>query len=334
MSMRSDRPSRGYSIFHATGLPSVIGPSATTNVLIKKQLPARGVVSSNPKRVERLIQRCVTGGLLVDVTEHTNAGWGVIIYTAFFEDVEIFIAGVPMGAAGSGFAFFEMYAAGAQAIIRYGSNDRKVSVEDLRTIVLVDKADNLVGLPLGSGVSATPDRVIRASKDLVRLLEERVKLHDLPLTRMICHNVEDYHAYNFSEFFETEDEIQAQIERIECGGDCWDMETAALFWRAEQFGLHAATVLQNLLKKPGTSPYEGEHGKMSLEMEHTFYQVIFEVLSAFSPHNEEHDESETTASFQESYLRANRYRASNDEVGVEEPTSSCEIESEKNNPDT
>jgi hypothetical protein len=38
-----------------------------------------------------------------------------------------------------------------------------------------------------------------------------------------------------------------------------------------------------LVKKPGTRLYEGEHGKVSLAMELTFYLVIFETLLRFSP---------------------------------------------------
>jgi hypothetical protein len=107
---------RGYSQLAHNGNASIKGPSIHTNVLIKKTLPARGVVSSNPKRVERLLTRASEEGLLTNVQEHTNVGWGVTISTATFSGISIFVAGVPMGAAGSGFAFFEMFAAGAQAV--------------------------------------------------------------------------------------------------------------------------------------------------------------------------------------------------------------------------
>ena len=108
---------RGYSVIPINGKPLVNGPSTHTNVIIKKPLPARGVVSSNPKRVEHLLQNAKENQLLTDIETHTNVGWGVTIYTAVYKnDVEIFIAGVPMGSAGSGFAFFEMFAAGAQAV--------------------------------------------------------------------------------------------------------------------------------------------------------------------------------------------------------------------------
>jgi uridine phosphorylase len=191
----------------------------------------------------------------------------------------MFLAAVPMGSAGSGVAFFEMFAAGAQAIIRYGSNDRSVQFEDLRDIVVVDEADNLTGF-------GKPDGPIPASSQLVSLLSQCGQEKGCKTQTMICHNVEDYYAYNFSEFFVNQERaIQENIQELEADTDrkhCADMESAALFWRASQFGCHAASVLQNLIKKPGTSPYEGEHGKVSLAMEQTFYQVIFNALSQFS----------------------------------------------------
>jgi purine-nucleoside phosphorylase len=300
---------RGYSTFPPSEAPRVRGASTHCNVIIKKRLPARGIVSSNPKRLERLLQQ--SGHLLSDLKEHTNAGWGILIYTARYENVDMFLAAVPMGSAGSGFAFFEMFAAGAQAIIRYGSNDRSVQFEDLRDIVVVDEADNLTGF-------GKPDGPIPASSQLVSLLTECGQEKDCKTQTMVCHNVEDYHAYNFSELFvEEESAIQENIHQLEADSDrkhCADMETAALFWRASQFGGHASTVLQNLLKKPGTSPYEGEHGKISLAMEHTFYQVIFNALSRFSPKQVE----ETTLE-PNKIRRAYRRHTSNDFIGHEEP---------------
>lgn len=107
---------RGYSHFSSPSEACVKGASTHTNVLIKKTLPARGVASSNPKRVERLLHCAVEDGLFTNVKEHTNVGWGVTIHTVTYKNVDMFVAGVPMGAAGSGFAFFEMFAAGAQVV--------------------------------------------------------------------------------------------------------------------------------------------------------------------------------------------------------------------------
>jgi uridine phosphorylase len=220
------------------------------------------------------------------------------------------LAAVPMGSAGSGFAFFEMFAAGAQAIIRYGSNDRSVQFEDLRDIVVVDEADNLTGF-------GKPNGPIPASPQLVSLLTKCGQEKGCQTQTMVCHNVEDYHAYNFSGFFVDEEcAIQENIQELEADTDrkhCADMETAALFWRASQFGGHAATVLQNLLKKPGISPYEGEHGKVSLAVEQTFYQVVFDALSRFSPKQVEEATTEPRK-----IKRAYRRHASNDYIGHEE----------------
>lgn len=210
-------------------------------------------------------------------------------------------------------------------IIRYGSNDRKVTIDNLRELVLVDKADNVAGLCRAGGSSEVAnDTIISASKDLVARVAETAEVHGLSYSTMICHNVEDYHAYNFTDFFDTHDTIQGQIDALESdsrGGaqsqqaHCWDMETAALFWRAKQFGRHAATMLQNLLKNPGTSPYEGEHGKISLEMESTFYEVIFDTLCAFSPQNLPEPAPED---YPIPTHRSLRHKASLDMIGADE----------------
>ena len=68
----------------------------------------------------------------------------------------------------------------------------------------------------------------------------------------------------------------------------WSWITAALSWRAQQFGMHSATLLQNLIKKPGMSPYDGEHGKIALEMEERIYEVLLESLYAFKPQRVHH----------------------------------------------
>lgn len=49
-----------------------------------------------------------------------------------------------MGAGGSGFAFLELFAAGAQRVIRYGSNDRPSPLS--HEALLVSYADGLHAL--------------------------------------------------------------------------------------------------------------------------------------------------------------------------------------------
>ena len=261
-------------------------PSCATNVLIKEPLPARGIVSSNPKRVERLLERAQRDGLLTSVQQHTDAGWGVVIYTASYLHIPLFVASVPMGSAGAGVAFFEMYAAGALAIVRCGSNDRGTTTEMLHDVVIVDMVDNIIGMAADACLDHHSDgtTTIPASTTLVSALEACSKKSACPVKRMSCHNVEDYHAFNFPHFFYNAGGISARIASLEAKHKdgtlhCWDMETGALFLRAQQFGAHAATVLQCLIKMPGYSPYEGEHGIISLAMESTFYGIVLDSLA-------------------------------------------------------
>jgi len=110
------------------------------NVIIKKPLPSAGIVCSNSQRTQRLVNRYFPEAQL-----HTDS-WGIVIYTAIYQEHDMFIASVPMGAGGSGFAFLEMYAAETEYIIGYGSNDRYVTPENLRDINIIDEVNNLYGL--------------------------------------------------------------------------------------------------------------------------------------------------------------------------------------------
>ena len=108
---------RGYSAFLSCDHAHIQGASCDSNVIIKSILPSRGVVSSNAARVDRLLQHAKEIQLLTEIQEHTNSGWGIKIHTAIYMNyLEVFIASIPMGSAGAGFAIFEMFAAGAQAV--------------------------------------------------------------------------------------------------------------------------------------------------------------------------------------------------------------------------
>ena len=107
------------------------------NVIVKPSLPSAGVACSNPQRCRRLV-----ANFLENALTHTDS-WGIEIQTGIYRGQEVFVAAVPMGAGGSGFAFLELFAAGAEYIVRYGSNDHQVSPENLREIYIVDEADNL-----------------------------------------------------------------------------------------------------------------------------------------------------------------------------------------------
>ncbi len=252
------------------------------NVIIKKPLPAAGIVCSNPQRTQRLVNRYFPEAQL-----HTDS-WGIVIYTGSYQGHDMFVASVPMGAGGSGFAFLEMYAAEAHYIVRYGSNDRYVTPDNLRDINIIDEANNLYGLMRDSGLSASQwGQSLSASPLLVDSLRHQAESLLCPVQLMICHHVEDYHAYNYPELIgEGTNNLKSLINTLESSTQkksAWDMETAALFWRATQFQKHAVTVLQSLIKHRGeTTPYEGEYGRIATEMEQVFGQLILDSLVAIN----------------------------------------------------
>jgi purine-nucleoside phosphorylase len=285
---------RGYSMLQLRNEARVSGVSIHSNVLIKKNLPARGIVSSNPLRVDSLLQRCTKEGIFTNVTKHTDSGWGVRIWTCEFGDVELFVAVVPMGSTGAGFCFWEMYAAQAQAILRLGANDVTATRNE---VVVCHKADNLVNLPHAAGdLEVTRQTVFDASPALVSLLTK----HFPGAETLIVHNVEDYHAYNFSECLpDGGAHITEFIDKLKSRGECcWDMESAALFYRAKQFGLHAATALV---------PMRAD------EIEVAHYRRLFQALVEFTP-----SVAVPLREFKP-FGRDSRKFSTNDLIGVEEP---------------
>jgi hypothetical protein len=216
---------RGYSMLQLNHECRVTGTSIETNVLIKKTVPARGLVSSNPLRIERLMKRCTEAGLLENVQMHTDSGWGIKIWTCIFSGFDIFIAVTPMGSTGGGLCFWELYAAQAQAILRLGANDQ---TEDPNEVVICHQADNLVNLPHAAGdLQVTRETVFTASSVLVDSLKNNFEGSCVLLP---VHHCEDFHAYNFSECLPDEGkhitEFIARLKRKSPNGCCWDMESA------------------------------------------------------------------------------------------------------------
>lgn len=309
---------------------SQVTASPVTNVLIKKALPPRGLVSSYRKRMERLITTLRENSMLQgDVRFHTNAGWGVVIWTATVlllegnnnQAVEFFFAVVPIGSTGSGFAFFEMYAAGAQAILRWGAgSDRKRHAASERELVVVEEATNMVN----SDVQRTD--ILKASGALTALIKEQARQKDMPTHPMICLNVDDYHGYNFTELFDQGEAMRERIHACEQANNpnhldcCWDMETAALYWRAQQFGRHAATILVPHTQTPA--------------LEQECYKVLLESLASYKTDTtvEAAATSNDTASggghHRRSLTRTSRQLTSYDRIGVEDALylADCDVE--------
>lgn len=251
--------------------------SKSTNLVIKKELPLVGVTCSNPQRAMRLINSKLDNARI-----HSDS-WGVTIYTGEYKNTRMFVAIVPMGSAGAGFAFLEMFVAGAEHVIRYGSNDRYIESEQLRDIILINRADNLNGSMMDAGViPAMMGKPINSCPMLMAVFLENAKETGHPVKQMVCHNVDDYHAFNYPDLLPKliGDRVKRRIKNLENGQPCaWDMETAALYWRAKQFKASSLTVMQSLIKHKGEdTAYDGLHGQISIEMESMFGELIFSSL--------------------------------------------------------
>ncbi|KAI8895009.1 hypothetical protein BC833DRAFT_602779 [Globomyces pollinis-pini] len=250
--------------------------SLATNIVIKSKLPKYGIVCSNPQRARRLANKYLQSPKL------TFDSWGIEVYISS-DDCIFFIAAVPVGAGGSAFAFHQMYVAGAEYLVRYGSNDRKLTNKDLKDILVVQEADNIFGLMRATHYDESLwGAPIPSSESLFNTVVNQTKKHNAIPKIAVCHHVEDYHTIAFPDelpiHLSTKAKSNAQdIENRHAElTQTWDMESAALFLKAKQFGKHAVTVLQNVLKHtPGLElPYEGHHGETALEMEDLIFNII------------------------------------------------------------
>lgn len=255
-------------------------------IVVKENLPKFGIVSTHPERTQRIKQ------YLSDVKLHTEY-WGTTIYTGKYNGAELFIGCVPMGSAGGGAAILEMYLRGAEYIIRYGSNDYRVqefTEEDFRKTILVTEADNLRGLMYDSGAPMSEiGESIKASPLLLEKIRAQAKALNIKTIPAVCHNADDYHAFNYpnSELFKAnaaviEERRLLRESKYPGQTHTCDMETGALFWRAKQTKNHAATVLQTIIKHSDGRAYEGKFGEISKEMEQQFCRLLLGTLSSMA----------------------------------------------------
>ncbi|MDF1655945.1 MAG: hypothetical protein P1U34_12625 [Coxiellaceae bacterium] len=254
--------------------------SIKSNLIIKESLPKRGILCSNPARAERLASRFADKRLICDA-------WGVKVYSVKTDAIDFFLGYVPMGAAGSAMGYFEAYVAGAETIVRYGSDDSVITSDDLNSFTLVECADNLVGIPAAIETEGNRYReVIEADKSLVDAFKKTAQELHLSIRRSICHHIEDYHAYRFPELMGNEQarlRVQERIESLEARRPdlhhCRDMESAALFFRAKQLNKKAITILQSVLKPYGDDiAYTGSGRDIAIELEGKFLAWIMRVF--------------------------------------------------------
>lgn len=247
------------------------------NLFVRIAVPKKGVVSSNQGRVERMSK--ILANLQV-----FEVPWGPKIFIGEFKGERFFIASAPVGS-GSGLMFTELYSAGAEYIIRYGSDDVKETADYEQSLVkIIDETDNLYGYNMASGVAQEEwGKSVFASEKILSALEQESTARQLPIEKRVCHHLENYHALRTPEKFSAEREqiLRQQLAHIKRTDkkESFDMESAVLFKVAKDFGKHAATVLQTVNKKSSKEgPYEGKNKEQAVLLETTFIDFILSSL--------------------------------------------------------
>lgn len=248
------------------------------NVIIKESIPKKGIVSSNPERTLRLSTEFLAN------PQVKIQSWGLGVITGHIKregaSKEIFIAYAPMGASGAALAFHEMFAAGAEEIVRFGSNDVWVQEEDMKSLVLISEARGLRGVSWDSGIEEQDvDSPLMPDDKLVQKLVGSCNRNDYPFSQRVCFNVDDYHAYLYPDLAAEPDRIQRRLDMYATFGPySRDMETASLFLKANQFGAKAASVLQNVVKQKKELPYDGASGELAKLNEKKIAEIIISAL--------------------------------------------------------
>lgn len=248
------------------------------NVIVKDPIPKKGIVSSNPERSLRLSSKF----LEKSIVKVQSWGVGITVGKVTFGDAheDFFFAYVPMGASGSAHAFHEIFAAGAEEVVRFGSNDVWVQENDIDSLVLVRESRGLRGLSWDHGIDDQDvDLPLIPDHELNQRLIKSCHRNRFLFSERVCFNVDDYHAYLYPELMENPQRIKQRLDAYNSFGPySRDMETASLFLKANQFGAKAASVLQNILKQKKESPYEGSSGDKAKLNESKIAAIIINAL--------------------------------------------------------
>jgi purine-nucleoside phosphorylase len=182
--------------------------------------------------------------------------------------------------------FTELYAAGAECIVRYGSDDLKNPPPGEENIIkIVDETDNLYGFNRASAVPESEwGKSIFASKMLIDALNAEAKERKIKIDYRVCHHLENYHALRSPNLFSPEREkiLNEQLSKLKRTDkkESFDMESAVLFRVAKDFGRHAIAVLQTVNKEnPKEGPYEGKNLEDAVQRENEFICFILTALT-------------------------------------------------------
>lgn len=251
------------------------------NLFVKTKVPPMGVACSNVDRVFRLKD-------LLDNVSHFQTSWGTNVFIGTYKNQPFFIVNAPVGA-GSGLVFTELYAAGAQFIVRFGSDDkRNPEAYETKIVKIIDEADNLFGFNEGSGVAPQYwGKSVFASPLLLEAFTITAKRMDMATETRICHHLENYHALRKPDKFSQERAKRlkrklAQLKRKD-KPESFDMETAVLFRVAKDFDAHAISILQTVDKESKDGAYKKGEVKTIYEQERQFMLYIMESLLQVQP---------------------------------------------------
>jgi len=247
-------------------------------LFVKYPVPKKGIVCSNYERALRLSEK-------LSNSEMHKCAWGPFVVIGDYKGEKVFVGCASVGT-GSGLLFTELFVAGANYIIRYGSDDVKSPPEsDAYLVKIVDESDNLYGFNLQSGVDPNEwGKSIFASPVIIEALVETAQDKNILHEMRICHHLENYHGLRSPDKFshERSKRLQAILEQLNQNPKpaSYDMETAVLFRVAKDFGLHAATILQTVKKEsPTLSSYEGTNYQQAREVEENiFFEYVLDAL--------------------------------------------------------
>lgn len=242
-------------------------------IFINESVPKKGITCSNRQRILNLAKN-------LESTRTIESSWGPFVIIGQYQKQDLFLALAPVGT-GCGLVFTELYYRGANAIIRFGSDDiPNPSSEEAQLFKIIDEADNLFGYSKAIGVE--PEKIgksIPASSRLVEALKQVSKRQNLNYQTRVCHHLEAYHALRIPEAFP--DHYRHRIEsdyaavKRQDKPESMDMETAVLFETARLFNTDAASILQTVDKEKASDPY---YQQKTLEQIHRTEKTFFEIV--------------------------------------------------------
>lgn len=211
-----------------------------------KPLPRVGLIAAHPGRIERIAKE-----FLDDVDVHTDYR-GYKVYTGNYNGQPVFAAYTGIGGPSASLMIENLIVAGAQKIVRVGSNDNDTKDQNLANITIILETMGLNGMMLEYGFS--PDeagRPLPASQSLINsilLSAENTKTAHVQLAK--AYNLDAYHVYsNPTRFAKNSKVIEQKIQEYkDLGATVRDMESGTLFMLGQLRHIDTAAVLISVTK--------------------------------------------------------------------------------------